>query len=220
VEKEAVGENFAEDNIKADEEDEVSSVEMIGGIEDDIPKGSSHTLIGSVQLESHSEPTLESFAKVPVPTVAEPTVSASSNPEPLEPLSVSAPESWVAVTESVPESRAEAVPEPVAAAVPKPVAAVPEPVAAAVPKPVAAVPEPVAAVPEPAAAIESVGTVEEANDDDDDMPAVTAATTTTAAAAADVEEVAMSWSKEPTPPAAPAAKEQEEVELIGTIDEE
>ena len=134
-----------------------------------------------------------------------------------------------------------AVPEPVTA-VPEPATAAPEP-ATVVPEPATVVPEPVSAVPEPATAVpelapvhqpaqsspvDVIGTIE---DDKVESPVkvedhvdhltngeAVAAPSEPAEVKSAVEEI--SWSKEPSPPAALKTVVEDEVELIGSIDEE
>ena len=200
----------AEIASKAENEDE-ESVEPIGAVEDD-----------EATIESERLPEEESKVLEPSALVSEPATSVS---EPATPVSEPVPAVPVSVT---------AVSEPTTA-VPEPATAVPEP-ATVVLEPVSAVPEPATAVPELApvhqpaqsSPVDVIGTIE---DDKVESPAkvedhvdhltngeAVAAPSEPAEVKSAVEEI--SWSKEPAPPAALKTVVEDEVELIGSIDEE
>ena len=200
----------AEIASKAENEDE-ESVEPIGAVEDD------EATIESERLPEEASKVLE-----PSALVTEPATSVS---EPATPVSEPVPAVPVSVT---------AVSEPTTA-VPEPATAVPEP-ATVVPEPVSAVPEPATAVPELApvhqpaqsSPVDVIGTIE---DDKVESPVkvedhvdhltngeAVAAPSEPAEVKSAVEEI--SWSKEPSPPAALKTVVEDEVELIGSIDEE
>ena len=186
----------AEIASKAENEDE-ESVEPIGAVEDD------EATIESERLPEEASKVLE-----PSALVTEPATSVS---EPATPVSEPVPAVPVSVT-----------------AVSEPTTAVPEPVSA-VPEPATAVPE-LAPVHQPAQSspVDVIGTIE---DDKVESPVkvedhvdhltngeAVAAPSEPAEVKSAVEEI--SWSKEPSPPAALKTVVEDEVELIGSIDEE
>ena len=200
----------AEIASKAENEDE-ESVEPIGAVEDE-----------EATIESERLPEEES-------KVLEPSASVSEPATPVSELVPAVPVSVTAVSEPT-----TAVPEPVTA-VPEPATAAPEP-ATVVPEPVSAVPEAATAVPELApvhqpaqsSPVDVIGTIE---DDKVESPVkvedhvdhltngeAVAAPSEPAEVKSAVEEI--SWSKEPSPPAALKTVVEDEVELIGSIDEE
>ena len=207
----------AEIASKAENEDE-ESVEPIGAVEDD------EATIESERLPEEASKVLE-----PSALVSEPATSVSEPATPVSELVPAVPVSVTAVSEPT-----TAVPEPVTA-VPEPATAAPEP-ATVVPEPVSAVPEPATAVPELApvhqpaqsSPVDVIGTIE---DDKVESPVkvedhvdhltngeAVAAPSEPAEVKSAVEEI--SWSKEPSPPAALKTVVEDEVELIGSIDEE